>query len=98
VRFVQLYHTTGTDGGPVKTCKATLKVCASDQGQAREDLKGAGYRHTLVIGAANSPHTMGENRDTTGRNHIMTRLRVAGGGGVKAGAIIGQTDELASTP
>jgi len=38
---------------------------------------------------------MGENRDTTGRNHHIDAFTMwMAGGGVKPGAIIGQTDEL----
>jgi hypothetical protein len=38
---------------------------------------------------------MGENRDTTGRNHHIDAFTMwMAGGGVKAGQVIGQTDEL----
>jgi arylsulfatase A-like enzyme len=38
---------------------------------------------------------MGENRDTTGRNHHIDAFTMwLAGGGVKAGEIIGETDEL----
>jgi arylsulfatase A-like enzyme len=42
---------------------------------------------------------MGENRDTTGRNHHIDAFTMwLAGGGVKAGAIIGKTDELGFNP
>jgi len=38
---------------------------------------------------------MGENRDTTGRNHHIDAFTMwFAGGGVKAGEVIGETDEL----
>jgi hypothetical protein len=38
---------------------------------------------------------MGENRDTTGRNHHIDAFTMwMAGGGVKAGQVLGQTDEL----
>ena len=42
---------------------------------------------------------MGENRDTTGRNHHIDCSTVwLAGGGVKAGHVLGQTDELGFAP
>jgi hypothetical protein len=42
---------------------------------------------------------MGENRDTTGRNHHIDAFTMwFAGGGTKAGAIIGETDELGFNP
>ncbi len=42
---------------------------------------------------------MGENRDTTGRNHHIDAFTMwFAGGGTKAGTIIGETDELGFNP
>jgi hypothetical protein len=42
---------------------------------------------------------MGENRDTTGRNHHIDAFTMwFAGGGTKAGAVIGETDELGFSP
>jgi len=102
VRFVQLYHTNwDSHGGPGENLQSDFeKVCRDvDQGQAAlvKDLKGRGLLDdTLVIWGGEFGRTpMGENRDTTGRNHHIDAFTMwFAGGGVKAGAIIGQTDEL----
>jgi hypothetical protein len=42
---------------------------------------------------------MGENRDTMGRNHHIDAFTMwFAGGGVKAGASIGETDDLGFSP
>ena len=102
VRFVQLYHTNwDSHGGPGENLQGDFeKVCREvDQGQAAlvKDLKARGLLDdTLVIWGGEFGRTpMGENRDTTGRNHHIDAFTMwFAGGGVKAGAIIGQTDEL----
>ncbi|HKS35962.1 MAG TPA: DUF1501 domain-containing protein [Verrucomicrobiae bacterium] len=102
VRFVQLYHTNwDSHGGPGENLQSDFeKVCRDvDQGQAAlvKDLKARGLLDdTLVIWGGEFGRTpMGENRDTTGRNHHIEAFTMwLAGGGVKAGAIIGQTDEL----
>jgi Protein of unknown function (DUF1501) len=102
VRFVQLYHTNwDSHGGPGENLQSDFeKVCRDvDQGQAAlvKDLKARGLLDdTLVIWGGEFGRTpMGENRDTTGRNHHIEAFTMwFAGGGVKAGAIIGQTDEL----
>ena len=102
VRFVQLYHTNwDSHGGPGENLQGDFeKVCRDvDQGQAAlvKDLKARGLLDdTLVIWGGEFGRTpMGENRDTTGRNHHIDAFTMwFAGGGVKAGAIIGQTDEL----
>jgi hypothetical protein len=102
VRFVQLYHTNwDSHGGPGENLQADFeKVCREvDQGQAAlvKDLKARGLlKDTLVIWGGEFGRTpMGENRDTTGRNHHIDAFTMwAAGGGVKAGSIFGQTDEL----
>ena len=102
VRFVQLYHTNwDSHGGPGENLQSDFeKVCRDvDQGQAAlvQDLKARGLlKDTLVIWGGEFGRTpMGENRDTTGRNHHIDAFTMwMAGGGVKAGAIVGQTDEL----
>jgi len=102
VRFVQLYHTNwDSHGGPGENLQSDFeKVCRDvDQGQAAlvKDLKARGLLDdTLVIWGGEFGRTpMGENRDTTGRNHHIEAFTMwLAGGGVKHGAIIGQTDEL----
>jgi len=102
VRFVQLYHTNwDSHGGPGENLEGDFeKVCREvDQGQAAlvKDLKARGLlKDTLVIWGGEFGRTpMGENRDTTGRNHHIDAFTMwFAGGGVKSGAIIGKTDEL----
>jgi hypothetical protein len=102
VRFVQLYHTNwDSHGGPGENLQSDFdKVCRDvDQGQAAlvKDLKARGLLDdTLVIWGGEFGRTpMGENRDTTGRNHHIDAFTMwFAGGGVKRGAILGQTDEL----
>lgn len=102
VRFVQLYHTNwDSHGGPGENLQSDFeKVCREvDQGQAAlvKDLKARGLlKDTLVVWGGEFGRTpMGENRDTTGRNHHIDGFTMwLAGGGVKAGQIIGQTDEL----
>jgi len=106
VRFVQLYHTNwDSHGGPGENLQSDFeKVCRDvDQGQAAliKDLKARGLlKDTLVIWGGEFGRTpMGENRDTTGRNHHIDAFTMwLTGGGVKAGAIIGKTDELGFNP
>src|SRR5437867_8105515 len=106
VRFVQLYHTNwDSHGGPGENLQGDFeKVCRDvDQGQAAlvKDLKSRGLLDdTLVIWGREFGRTpMGENRDTTGRNHHIDAFTMwLAGGGVKRGAIIGQTDELGFNP
>jgi uncharacterized protein DUF1501 len=102
VRFVQLYHTNwDSHGGPGENLQGDFeKVCRDvDQGQTAlvKDLKARGLLDdTLVIWGGEFGRTpMGENRDTTGRNHHIDAFTMwFAGGGVKSGGIIGQTDEL----
>jgi hypothetical protein len=102
VRFVQLYHTNwDSHGGPGENLQGDFeKVCREvDQGQAAlvKDLKARGLlRNTLVVWGGEFGRTpMGENRDTTGRNHHIDAFTMwFAGGGVKAGQVLGQTDEL----
>ncbi len=102
VRFVQLYHTNwDSHGGPGENLQGDFeKVCRDvDQGQAAlvKDLKARGLlKDTLVIWGGEFGRTpMGENRDTTGRNHHIDAFTMwMAGGGLKPGVILGQTDEL----
>ena len=106
VRFVQLYHTNwDSHGGPGENLQSDFeKVCRDvDQGQAAlvKDLKARGLLgDTLVVWGGEFGRTpMGENRDTTGRNHHIDAFTMwLAGGGVKRGGIIGQTDELGFNP
>jgi hypothetical protein len=106
VRFVQLYHTDwDSHGGPGENLQGDFeKVCREvDQGQAAlvKDLKARGLlKDTLVVWGGEFGRTpMGENRDTTGRNHHIDAFTMwLAGGGVKSGAIIGETDELGFNP
>ncbi len=105
-RFVQLYHTNwDSHGGPGENLQSDFeKVCRDvDQGQAAlvHDLKARGLLDdTLVIWGGEFGRTpMGENRDTTGRNHHIDAFTMwFAGGGVKRGAIVGETDELGFNP
>jgi hypothetical protein len=102
VRFVQLYHTNwDSHGGPGENLAGDFeKVCCDvDQAQAAlvKDLKSRGLLDdTLVIWGGEFGRTpMGENRETAGRNHHIDAFTMwFAGGGVKRGAIVGQTDEL----
>jgi hypothetical protein len=102
VRFVQLYHTNwDSHGGPGENLQSDFeKVCREvDQGQAAlvKDLKERGLlKDTLVVWGGEFGRTpMGENRDTTGRNHHIDAFTMwMAGGGVKAGQVLGETDEL----
>ena len=106
VRFVQLYHTNwDSHGGPGENLQGDFeKVCREvDQAQAAlvNDLQSRGLLDdTLVIWGGEFGRTpMGENRDTTGRNHHIDAFTLwLAGGGVRPGAIIGQTDELGFNP
>ena len=105
-RFVQLYHTNwDSHGGPGENLQSDFeKVCREvDQGQAAlvQDLKARGLlKDTLVVWGGEFGRTpMGENRDTTGRNHHIDAFTMwFAGGGTKAGEIIGETDELGFNP
>ncbi len=102
VRFVQLYHTNwDSHGGPGENLSTDFdKVCKDvDQGCAAlvKDLKARGLlKDTLVIWGGEFGRTpMGENRETPGRNHHIDAFTMwFAGGGVKAGHVFGETDEL----
>jgi uncharacterized protein (DUF1501 family) len=102
VRFVQLYHTDWDHhGGSGQNLEGDIaKVCREvDQAQAAlvRDLKQRGLlRDTLVVWGGEFGRTpMGENRDPIGRNHHVDAFTMwFAGGGVKAGHVLGETDEL----
>lgn len=106
VRFVQLYHTDwDSHGGPGQTIEEDLTKVATevDQGSAAlvQDLQARGLLDdTLVIWGGEFGRTpMGEVREKTGRNHHIDAFTMwFAGGGVKAGAVIGETDELGFNP
>jgi len=106
VRFIQLYHTNwDSHGGPGENLENDFeKVCHDvDQGQAAlvTDLKARGLlEDTLVVWGGEFGRTpMGENREKTGRNHHIDAFTMwLAGAGVKAGAIVGETDELGFGP
>ena len=101
-RFVQLYHTNwDSHGGPGETLEDDFppRCREIDQGCAAliRDLKSRGLlEDTLVVWGGEFGRTpMGENRDKTGRNHHIDAFTMwFAGGGVKAGAVFGKTDEL----
>jgi hypothetical protein len=106
VRFVQLYHTNwDSHGGPGEDLEHSFeKVCRDvDQGCAAlvKDLKQRGLLdETLVIWGGEFGRTpMGENRETTGRNHHIDAFTMwFAGGGVKSGHVFGSTDEFGFSP
>ena len=106
VRFIQLYHTSwDSHGGPGEDLdKSFDQLCLSiDQACAAliTDLKQRGLlEDTLVVWGGEFGRTpMGENRETTGRNHHIDAFTMwMAGGGTKAGAIVGATDELGFNP
>jgi hypothetical protein len=106
VRFIQLYHTSwDSHGGPGEDLgKSFDKLCREiDQPCAAliNDLKQRGLLdETLVVWGGEFGRTpMGENRETTGRNHHIDAFTMwMAGGGVAAGKIVGATDELGFNP
>ncbi len=101
-RFIQLYHTNwDSHGGPGENLETDFVARCREVDRAQAalvtDLKQRGLlKDTLVVWGGEFGRTpMGENRDTTGRNHHIDAFTMwFAGGGTKAGAIIGETDEL----
>ena len=96
--MVQLYDADWDHHGDLST-RLPRKCQDVDRGMAAlvKDLKQRGLlEDTLVIWGGEFGRTpMGENRDTTGRNHHIDAFTMwFAGGGVKPGRIIGETDEL----
>jgi uncharacterized protein (DUF1501 family) len=106
VRFVQLYHTNwDSHGGPGENLQGDFeKLCRQvDQASAAlvKDLKARGLLdETLVVWGGEFGRTpMGENRETSGRNHHIDAFTMwLAGGGIAAGRVVGQTDELGFNP
>ncbi len=102
VRFVQMYHTDWDHhGGPgFDLGKPLEKLCQEvDQASAAlvRDLKQRGLlEDTIVLWGGEFGRTpMGENRDTTGRDHHIDAFTMwMAGGGFKAGYVHGETDEI----
>jgi hypothetical protein len=104
VRFVQLYHADWDHhadiGQPLdQVCKEIDQPTAALIG----DLKRRGLLdHTLVIWGGEFGRTpMGEGRETgkVGRNHHIDAFTIfMAGAGLRAGAQIGETDELGFSP
>jgi uncharacterized protein DUF1501 len=102
VRFVQLYHTDWDHHGDKSNNlnDSIEKRCREvDQASAALvlDLKQRGLLDdTLVIWGGEFGRTpMGEVRETIGRDHHVDAFTMwVAGGGMKPGAIVGQTDEL----
>lgn len=106
VRFIQLYHTNWDHhGGPTENLETHLpQVCGEiDQPAAAlvRDLKRRGLLDdTIVVWGGEFGRTpMGEVRESTGRNHHIDAFTMwFAGGGFKAGAVVGETDELGFGP
>ncbi len=102
VRFIQLYHTDwDSHGGPGQTLEEDFERVVKETDQASAalvlDLKERGLlKDTLVIWGGEFGRTpMGEDRKTAGRDHHIDAYTMwLAGGGVKAGHIHGDSDEL----
>jgi hypothetical protein len=102
VRFVQLFHTDWDHhGGSGDNLQTGLdRVCKEvDRASAAlvRDLKQRGLLDsTLVVWGGEFGRTpMGEVREMVGRNHHIDAYSMwLAGGGIKAGAQVGETDEL----
>ncbi len=102
VRFVQLFHTDWDHHGGAnmdlethfpRICREVDRPCAA----LIRDLKQRGLlEDTIVLWGGEFGRTpMGEPRETTGRDHHIDAFTMwAAGGGFKAGATIGATDEI----
>jgi hypothetical protein len=101
VRFVQLFHTDWDHhGGPLNLATSLEQICREvDQPCAAlvKDLRQRGLLDdTLVIWGGEFGRTpMGEPRESIGRDHHIDAYSMwLAGGGVKAGRVHGQTDEI----
>lgn len=105
-RFVQLYHTNwDSHGGPGETLEDDLEKVAHqvDQGGAAlvKDLKSRGMLDDVLVvwGGEFGRTPMGETRDKTGRNHHIDAFTMwFAGAGIRAGQVLGETDELGFNP
>jgi hypothetical protein len=106
VRFVQLYHTNWDHhGGPTENLETHLpQVCREiDRASAALviDLKQRGLLDdTIVVWGGEFGRTpMGEQRESTGRNHHIDAFTMwFAGGGFRPGVVFGETDELGFSP
>jgi hypothetical protein len=102
VRFVQLYHTDWDHHGDQKnnlndSLEARCREVDRPSAALVLDLKERGLLDdTLVIWGGEFGRTpMGEKRATIGRDHHIDAFTMwLAGGGIKAGTIFGETDEL----
>jgi uncharacterized protein (DUF1501 family) len=101
VRFIQLYHRDWDNHGNLPTDLS--KVCQqTDRGAAAliQDLKQRGLLDdTIVVWSGEfgrTPMAQGSSKaDNYGRDHHMKAFTCwVAGGGFKAGALVGQTDEF----
>ncbi|MBL8235806.1 MAG: DUF1501 domain-containing protein [Bryobacterales bacterium] len=97
VRFVQLYHEAWDQHGSLvsglkKNCKDTDQACAA----LVKDLKQRGLlENTLVIWGGEFGRTPMVQGGSDGRDHHPNAFTMwMAGGGVKAGAVLGESDEL----
>jgi hypothetical protein len=106
VRFVQLYHTNWDHhGGSTENLETHLpEVCREiDRASAGliADLKDRGLLdETVVVWGGEFGRTpMGEQRESTGRNHHIDAFTMwFAGGGFQRGRVHGETDELGFGP
>ena len=106
VRFIQLYHTNWDHhGGPSENLDKHLPdICEEiDQSSAGLilDLKRRGLLDdTIVVWGGEFGRTpMGEERESTGRNHHIDAFTIwMAGGGFQPGVVHGKTDELGFGP
>lgn len=106
VRFIQLYDTNWDHhGGVTENLQKHLPMKAKDIDQACaalvRDLKSRGLLDdTIVVWGGEFGRTpMGEVREFTGRNHHIDAFTMwFAGAGIRAGQVLGETDELGFNP
>jgi len=106
VRFIQLYHTNWDHhGGPTENLEKHLPEVSREIDQASAalvlDLQRRGLlKDTIVLWGGEFGRTpMGEQRESTGRNHHIDAFTMwMAGGGFKPGVTLGVTDELGFGP
>jgi hypothetical protein len=106
VRFIQLYHTNWDHhGGPTENLEKHLPEISKEVDQASAalviDLKRRGLLDDVIVlwGGEFGRTPMGEQRESTGRNHHIDAFTMwAAGGGFKPGYTHGVTDELGFAP
>jgi uncharacterized protein (DUF1501 family) len=106
VRFIQLYHTNWDHhGGPTENLEKHLPEISKEVDQASAalvlDLKRRGLLDDVIVlwGGEFGRTPMGEQRESTGRNHHIDAFTMwMAGGGFKPGYTHGVTDELGFGP